>query len=392
MNTKILHTVPEFGIKKGGVSTSIYDLISSVREQGGDVDIVSLAPGDRSDKVIGQGESWIKILENDSKTPIAYSGNLREFIRNSNYDLYHTNGLWLYANHITMKIARSKNKPYVITAHGMLYPSALSCSKWKKSIMKKIWFSTDIRNASCIHATCDAEYGHIRDFGYEGPVAIIPNPARIPDYVDPLSAKIKETFFPKDRRSIKKIGFLGRLHPIKRVERIIQGVDLLGNLKNDVELLIIGKGDNQYEQYLNKEVERLGLKNVRFCGFLDGKQKFEILSQLSVLFVPSESENFGMIVTEALACGTPVMASLGTPWKILNDKKCGWWMDCSPENIRNIIETALEMEYPDVVNTALLAKSLVRSKYAADVIAKQMIVLYDYLINGGTRPSFVRID
>ena len=52
---------------------------------------------------------------------------------------------------------------------------------------------------------------------------------------------------------------------------------------------------------------------------MQGREKYERLANIWTLFVPSAQENFGMIVPEALICGTPVYASLGTPWGELND-------------------------------------------------------------------------
>lgn len=88
---------------------------------------------------------------------------------------------------------------------------------------------------------------------------------------------------------------------------------------------------------------------MKFSGFVSGREKFEQLAQLSCLFVPSDFENFGMIVTEALSVGTPVMASLGTPWEELNTVGCGWWTDRSPENIATVMHQVLEMPMEDLL-------------------------------------------
>lgn len=62
--------------------------------------------------------------------------------------------------------------------------------------------------ANCLHATCKQEMEHIRAFGYNGPVAIIPNPMVLPTLP---SAK-------RSSEGKKVFGFLGRLHPIKRLK------------------------------------------------------------------------------------------------------------------------------------------------------------------------------
>ena len=52
-------------------------------------------------------------------------------------------------------------------------------------------------------------------------------------------------------------------------------------------------------------------------------------------------ENFGMIVTEALSVGTPVIASLGTPWEELNIHRCGWWVNNDVDTLAQTIEKVL---------------------------------------------------
>lgn len=69
---------------------------------------------------------------------------------------------------------------------------------------------------------------------------------------------------------------------------------------NNAELLIIGGGDATYETFLKNEVKRLGLQNVKFTGFLSGKEKDEAIAFLSVLAMPSEFENFGNVILEGL--------------------------------------------------------------------------------------------
>jgi glycosyltransferase involved in cell wall biosynthesis len=201
-------------------------------------------------------------------------------------------------------VAREKGKPFVLTPHGMLYPQALAHSKWQKKLLGYACANRDIREAACIHVTCAEEMQHIRALGFTNPVAVIPNP--VPDgllkeYV-PKAAKV--TF-----------GYLGRLHPRKRVERIIEALGLLSEEEQArCQLVIMGSGEPSYESFLKARVEQLHLRNTEFLGFVEGVEKERRLAQLHTLFVPSDFENFGMIVAEALRGGTPVFAGTGTPW------------------------------------------------------------------------------
>lgn len=382
---KILQTIPEFGSLSGGTSTCTYDLISTMNCAGYHVDLLTLQSKNPGDRLMGQGENWIKVFPNDAITPYKYSQNIQNALLKGAYDLYHTNGLWLYCNHETCLVARKKKKPYLITPHGMLYPDAVKRSYWKKWPLLQLFFHTDIANADCFHATCRQEMEHIRNFGYAGPIAIIPNPTVSPDFLDEI-AQQKAAIMSQKR--VNRFGFLGRLHPVKKIENLLYAIAALPD-KHDCELVIMGKGDPDYEQFLRNEVTRLRLMNVTFRGFVFGREKYEELVQLSGLFVPSDFENFGMIVTEALSVGTPVMASLGTPWEDLNIYKCGWWVDRDPDNIAHVMEQIMYMPTEQLLEMGFRGRHLVMEKFAASQVARQMYELYEWLGANASKPKFV---
>lgn len=379
---KILQTIAGFGAHSGGTSTCTYDLLSAMHDMGCDVDLMTVKVKDPTDKLMGHDEEWIKALDNDCRTPYGWSPNMTRFLRASDYDIYHTNGMWMHCNHETCTIARQKDKPYVITPHGMLYPQALARSAWKKKLLLNLGgVEKDLRHATCIHATCDVEMKHYRDLGYTNPVAIIPNPVPIPSFINELSSD----------RPTKRIGFLGRLHPRKNVKGLIEAWISLGNEIKDAQLIIMGKGDDEYEATLKTLVRQHSLNNVQFSGFITGRDKFECLASLTALCVPSDFENFGMIVTEALSVGTPVIASLGTPWQELNTKHCGWWVDNDVETLADTISQALSLPQEAIDEMGNNGKRLVNEKYRDTQVAAMMKQLYEWILYEGVKPDFVHV-
>lgn len=380
---KVLQTICGLGAKLGGIATSTYDLLSAIHavEPEVCVDVLTVAVKAPTDRMLGNGESWIKVVENDYKTPLAFSRNISRFLKENDYDIYHTNGLWLYINHATCAMARRRGKPYLITSHGMLYPHALRISAWKKWPMRKVWFDRDIFMADCVHVTCRQEMDHVRELGYKGSVAIIGNPVRVPEYIENIIAE-------RSYDGYLTIGFLGRLHPIKRIENILRGVALAAD--KAVNVIIIGKGDDDYESFLRQEAERLQIADrVTFAGFLTGKEKFEALASLSALFVPSDMENFGMIVPEALIVGTPVMSSLGTPWEALNAERCGWWCDNSAETIAGVIDELSSLSPQQRQAMGARGRDYILRTFADTAIASRMLQLYRWLDGKGEQPEFV---
>jgi glycosyltransferase involved in cell wall biosynthesis len=90
--------------------------------------------------------------------------------------------------------------------------------------------------------------------------------------------------------------------------------------------------------------KELNLDNkVQFLGHIDGLEKQLLLAKAYFVFMPSYSENFGISAVEALSQGTPVVASINTPWESLNHYEAGYWINNSPEILTDIIEKIVAM-------------------------------------------------
>lgn len=447
---KVLHTISDLSAKSGGPSTCTLDLLNGLYDINAGVDLLTVSSPD----ILGAGSPWLKVEPCDYRTPLGFSKNIKRALVESDYDLYHANALWSYTVHKTCKVARQKGKPYILSPHGMLYPTALAIKRWKKVPMVWWWFNKDIKAATCLHATCQQEAEYCRQFGYKGPIAVIPNAVVFPEFLLNESENFSRTntnltndtnrscstqntvdlckaspFEITSACSKKKtIGFLGRLHPIKKVENVLyalallrdelksnenlvenEGMDVLSgrhfvpqnpdenqaenqvqNLSDLVSFQIMGKFDDKYEQWLKDEVKRLNLEDcVEFVGFVSGKDKYDRLTKLSALMVPSAQENFGMIVPEALICGTPVYASLGTPWNELNECNAGWWESNEPETITKVILDILSKSDSELRAMGAKGRKLMEEKYEQHKVAQMMVNLYKWINGEGPKPEFV---
>lgn len=374
---KVLHS-GSLDIKSGGPALSTYLTIKGLILSNSNAEIV-MPPLTGDGKLIANDVS-IHYTESIKNIRFGYMYRLsRTLEKLPLYDIYHIQGLWQYLGHGVAAFARKHQKPYLITLRGMMYPQAMAHSSFVKRISLSLYQRRDLQRAACIQATCVEEMNYYRELGFTNPVAILPNPIETTDIIDR----------PVKQSDCLRFGYLGRVHPRKRIERLIYAFDALRNELRDAELLIIGADDKQYEEFLRKEVERLHLNNVRFTGFLTGKEKDEAIMSLSYLVVPSDFENFGNIVTEALVRGVPVIASKGMPWKELEDYHCGWWIDNNQESINRTIMKAYETSEMDRILMGMNGKRLMKEKYSVAVLGRKMSLLYTWLLNGGTKPEFV---
>lgn len=373
---KIIHVIGSMSKASGGPSRTTLLTMQGTRALGMEVDILTLQPYSGEEAVsddpsicylphpVFQYKRW------------GYTKAIpRALAKIESVDVYHIQGIWMYSSYITARYARKHGRPYVITLHGTLYPEALQHSYWVKKTSLLLYQRRQLQQATCIHVTCMKEMEYYHSLGFTNPVAVVPCPMECDDKVESLYS-----------RDVKRIGYLGRVHPRKRVEKLIE---IWACLKEPGELLIIGDGDPSYMEFLKKETERLNLKKVRFEGFISGEKKNRLLASLTSLVVPSDFENFGIIIPEALLQEIPVIASTGSPWKDLKTYRCGWWVNNDLESLTTAIQEALLLDKRELDEMGKRGRQLVLDKYSVDVVSRQMEQLYTWIAGQGEKPEFV---
>lgn len=364
---RILHS-GTLDVKAGGPAMSTYYTLLGLKQLGVEAEII-MYPLSPDGRLRGR-DVEVHYATAPWEHKLAYSPRLKkEIAALGDYDLYHAQGVWQFPTYALVDVARKRRRPYLITPRGMLYPQDIRKSnKFFKMLSLRWRLLDDLNKAACIHVTCREEMEHCRDLGVTAPIAIIPNPVDIKEYTE---CKQDDVF---------RLGYLGRLSPRKNVEALIYAFAELGGKAKEAELLIIGGGDTGYEAFLKAEVERLGLKNVRFTGFLSGREKDEAIASLSVLAMPSEFENQGNAVLEGLIRGIPCIATKGAPWEELATHRCGWWTDYSQAAITEAISAALQTPVEELARMGQRGRQLAESNYAVEVVAGKMLALYSWLL------------
>lgn len=375
---KVIHS-GSCNVLAGGPALSTWLSIKGVRDLGVEAEL--LMEPIKEGKIISENLNPT-FSENPKYGSLAYVPALNKTLDSmGEADIYHVQGVWMLHGTQVARYAKNHNKPYIVTLRGMLYPQALAHKSAIKKASLRLYQAQTLRMAAAIQCTCKEEMDYYRALGFRNPVAIIPNPIEVDKYIDKPILK-KSTF---------RIGYLGRIHPRKRVERLIYAMNNLKSILSDnAELLIIGGGDKEYENFLHKEVDRLNLGDkVRFTGFLSGDDKDKAIESLSVLAVPSDFENFGNIVTEALVHGVPVIASKGMPWQELPENGCGWWIDNSQETIDKTLLEAYNLGAERLHDMGVKGRELMLLNYSVEALGQKMKMLYEWILNGGTKPEFV---
>jgi len=146
----------------------------------------------------------------------------------------------------------------------------------------------------------------------------------------------------------------------------------------DWTLEIAGNGEIDYIKTLTQSAK--GLKNVRFVGPQYGEEKWDFLRSADVMVLPTYSENFGIVVAEALAVGVPVITTKFTPWDDLESYKCGWWIELTVSNLKQILREVTQASTEHIKTMGLNGQHLVKEKYDIKAVAKNMSALYQKIL------------
>lgn len=293
-----------------------------------------------------------------------------------------TNSLWMYANFVTEFARRGTQAKSVIMPRGTLSEYALSISSWKKKLVTKIGQGAALKNADMFIATCEMEYEDIRRYGLKAPVAIIPNGIHIPEISTVQDKK-------------KRIVFLSRIHQKKGVDILLDAWKKIEENKNFSEwsLSIVGP-ITDYAKDMIKKSEELKCERVVFPGSMSGDEKFAYMAESSIFILPTHSENFGIAVAEALACGTPAICTTGAPWEGLEQNNCGKWIELSEENVKNSLIALMSMPKEELDKMGKNGIEWMKKDFSWDEIGRKTTQAFEWLCDKENHPcpDFIKIN
>lgn len=267
-------------------------------------------------------------------------------------DIIHYSSAYTYLTIYTIVVSILMRKMVLLSPRGEFFPNAIDSLKKRiviiiyKTFQKRIIF----------HATSSEEYKHIKKIFPLTRIVIQPNFVLLPEQK-------------KDKIKSKNIVFLGIIYGVKKIENLIEAVSMSNIFKESrSKILIAGKPlverDFDYKLKLDNFIKELNLEDsVEFIGEIFGNEKEEFLNNAYLLVLPSESENFGNVVVEALSQSTPVIASKGTPWQLLQETNSGWWVDNNPSSLAKTIDTALSMSEEEYLIMCKNSLELVQSEF-----------------------------
>lgn len=259
--------------------------------------------------------------------------------------------------------------------------SALQRSQWKKQIAWHAYQKHILGQAALLHVTSQEEEEALRRLGFNQPIALIPNGVRIPSRSGAGTSSVEK------RRAL----FLSRLHPIKGLPILLEAWARVRPTNWVLDL--VGPGEEDHRDKLVKKIRRHGMgEAVRFSGAVSEEEKWDMYRSADLFILPSHSENFGIVVAEALAAGVPVITTTGTPWEELEERRCGWRVDPEVDPLSEALRKAIQCPASKLQEMGRRGRALVKAQYSWEKVAKQMCASYRWILEGGAQPGWIGLN
>lgn len=291
-------------------------------------------------------------------------------------DLVHTHLPFNYPGFASAHAAFRYGKPLFYHQRGVLDPERLKFRSLKKSLYIKYAERPILRRATTLIALTEYEVESYRRLGVETPCRVIPNGIDAERYSTSREngELVSRLGIPPDSRVIL---FLGRIHPIKGADKLLEAFLLVQQRCPEAVLVLAGPDEFNMESAFRRRAEASGLAHrVIFPGMVYGLLKAKLLSRADLFCLPSDAEGFSMAVLEAMASGTAVLLSPGCHFPEVESFGAGRVSSTEPAVLASAL---LELiSNPDSLEgMGQRARALVSAKYSWDRITDTLIETYE---------------
>ena len=383
----IVHTIASTRADHGGPSRSVPALCEALSARGAAVRLVTTVPTEacrETEPILPNGSVDCHTVEEPGgwrgwlRSPFAFRRLLQETVQQEKPDVIHDHGAWLPGNRAASLAAARHDVPLVISPRGMMTGWALQHHGLKKRVAWHLYQKRVLQRADCFHVTSDEEAESLRRLGFEQPAAVIPNGVPLPD-----AYKTQ----PSDGEQRTAL-FLSRIHPKKGLPMLL---DAWAEVRPDGwRIVLAGPDDGGHRAELEQQVRAHGLGNeVSFPGTIPDDEKWQRYRNADLFVLPTHSENFGIVVAEALASGVPAITTKGAPWQELETHRCGWWIDIGTETLTQALREATVLSDEERLAMGRRGRALVKEEYSWQQVAGQMQEVYAWLLGSGVRPFHI---
>lgn len=390
----ILHVVPLIQASTGGPAVSVTRLATEQAKMGHQLALACLDYKHLGSQVDAPGVRIVSVEGNAaSVNGRGWSRALRKAVRAEagRADIVHNHGLWMWPNAYAREAAVALARPLVISTRGMLEPWSLRRSRVRKAVAWHLFEKKNLKSARLFHATAEGEAvsiagatGRLTSGGSQNrqaPVVVAPNGVDLPDLSAKPDRTVLEDRFPK-LKGKRWFVFMSRLHPKKGIDLLLRA--WASRKKDGAVLVLAGPDLVGYRREAERLVAELELHaSVVLTGEVREEVKDCLLAHAEVFVLPSHSENFGIVVAEALSWARPVIATTGTPWRQIAEAGAGWYIDADEGELARVLHESLEKSALQLQEMGAKGRAVVAGRYTWRAQAAALIGAYEGLLTRG---------
>jgi glycosyltransferase involved in cell wall biosynthesis len=377
----VVHTIARIAHADGGPARTVAALCRALAVEGARVELVTgVVEGIETGvatHVSGGARRWGRFQPHAAH----FGPLLGKRLKATGAGVVHDHGLWLASNHAAAGVSAKSRVPRIVSPRGMLSEWSLAHRGWKKRIAWRAFQRRDLESAAALHATSELEAEEIRAAGVRAPIAIVPNGVDLPPLAGPRRMEDGRT---------RRFLFLSRFHPKKGLESLIEAWALARPA--GWELVIAGPDERGHRAAIERRANALGPDAaIRFRGPVLDAEKWDLYGTADVFVLPTSSENFAVVVAEALASGVPVITTRAAPWYALSEHGCGWWIELGAEPLAAAIREAAGIGDDERRAMGARGRRLVEERFGWPAIARRMLAVYRWLACDAAPPQWVRV-
>lgn len=311
---KILHVISSLKLENGGVAQGVINLTSYYSELGVEATVLSF--DDASTHLMGVKHLNVITLGKGMGGAFSYHPKLIPWLKEhaTGFDAVIVDGLWQYHGYAVYKALDAVSVPYYVFTHGMLDPWFKHTYPLKHIKKYGYWFLAQypvLKNAKAVLFTCEEERLLARQSfkPYSVREKVVGYGTTITSEAKTSCAEDFYVLYPELRE--KRIFlFLSRIHEKKGCDLLLKAFSKVADQDPTLHLVMAGPDQTGWQARLVELAVSLGIADrITWTGMLKGQAKWGALRAAEVFVLPSHQENFGIVVAEALAVGTPVLIS-----------------------------------------------------------------------------------
>lgn len=388
---KILHVIAALYPERGGPVKVGPEMCRALAKKGVDVSIYTTnlnisgtldVPTDRAVVQDGVSAHYFPIR---GLRQYGFSLPIAEALRSDipDFDLVHIHGLYMFHFSASAHFCRKYKVPYIIRPHGTLDPYLRRKSRIKKGVYNLLLEKRNLDQAAAIHYTSEEEkeLAH-HPMNIQSPGVVVPLGLNPGDYAKLPPPDSFRNRYPECRGKFLFL-FLGRLDFKKGLDLLSRAFGEIAHQRRDVHLVITGPDEAGCTKQMRMWLAEEGiLDRVTFTGMLYGKDKLAAFNDADVFVLSSYTENFGVAIVEAMACGMPVVISDRVNiWREIADAEAGLVTKCNADDVYKGMSMLLK-DRDLRVKLGRNARELVAERYSWDKNIDLMIDVYAKIIKG----------